>query len=81
MLPRLSFSPSLSPKRCLSLHSGRLLPEHGRMVVSMPAGAPHPFLLETGGAALGSGHTIFALCPPAPAASLTRRILSVWRGT
>ncbi len=68
MLPRLSFSPSLSPNRCLSLHSGRLLREHGRMVVSMPAGAPHPFLLETGGVALGSGHHF----RPVPAR--TRRI-------
>lgn len=68
MLPRLSFSPSLSPNRCLSLHSGRLLREHGRMVVSMPAGAPHPFLLETDGAALGSGHHF----RPVPAR--TRRI-------
>ena len=68
MLPRLSFSPSLSPKRCLSLHSGRLLREHGRMVVSMPAGAPPPFLPETGGVALGSGHHF----RPVPAR--TRRI-------
>ena len=68
VLPRLSFSPSLSPNRCLSLYSGRLLREHGRMVVSMPAGAPHPFLLETGGVALGSGHHF----RPVPAR--TRRI-------
>ena len=68
MLPRLSFSPSLSPKRRLSLHSGRLLREHGRMVVFMPAGAPPPFLLETGGVALGSGHHF----RPVPAR--TRRI-------
>ena len=82
MLPRLSFSPSLSPKRCLSLHSGRLLREHGRMVVSMPAGAPpRPrFFLRLAVSRLEAG-TIFALCPPAPAASRTRRILSVWRGT
>ena len=38
------------------------------MVVSMPAGAPHPFLLETGGVALGSGHHF----RPVPAR--TRRI-------
>ena len=42
--------------------------EHGRMIVSMPAGAPHPFLLETDGVALGSGHHF----RPVPAR--TRRI-------
>lgn len=60
MLPRLSFFASTfsfsAPRLVPILHSGRLLREHGRMVVSMPAGAPPPFLLETGGAALGSGH-------------------------
>ena len=72
MLPRLLFllllSPFLRPGWCLSLHSGRLLREHGRMVVSMPAGAPHPFLPETDGVALGSGHHF----RPVPAR--TRRI-------
>lgn len=68
VLPRLSFSSSLSPNRCLSLHSGRLLREHGRMVVSMPADARPPFLLETDGVALGSGHHF----RPVPAR--TRRI-------
>ncbi|WP_304008258.1 hypothetical protein [Rothia mucilaginosa] len=36
--------------------------------MSMPAGAPHPFLPETNGAALGSGHHF----RPVPAR--TRRI-------
>ncbi|WP_314846218.1 hypothetical protein [Rothia dentocariosa] len=36
--------------------------------MSMPAGAPHPFLPETGGAALGCGHHF----RPVPAR--TRRI-------
>ena len=72
MLPRLSFFASTfsfsAPRLVPILHSGRLLREHGRMVVSMPAGAPHPFLLETGGVTLGSGHHF----RPVPAR--TRRI-------
>lgn len=72
MLPRLSFFASTfsfsAPRLVPILHSGRLLLEHGRMVLSMPAGAPHPFLPETGGAALGSGHHF----RPVPAR--TRRI-------
>lgn len=72
MLPRLSFFASTFsfsvPRLVPILHSGRLLLEHGRMVVSMPAGAPHPFLPETDGAALGCGHHF----RPVPAR--TRRI-------
>lgn len=84
MLPHLSFFASTfsfsAPRLVPILHSGRLLREHGRMVVSMPAGAPHPFLLETGGVLRLEAGTIFALCSPAPAASRTRRILSVCGG-
>lgn len=72
MLPRLSFFASTfsfsAPRLVPILHSGRLLREHGRMVVSMPAGAPHPFLPETDGVAPGSGHHF----RPVPAR--TRRI-------
>lgn len=72
MLPRLSFFASTfsfsAPRLVPILHSGRLLREHGRMVVSMPAGAPHPFLPETDGVALGSGYHF----RPVPAR--TRRI-------
>ena len=51
--------------------------EHGRMVVSMPAGAPHPFLLETGGVALGSGHH-FRPVPARTRRPRTRRIRVWW---
>lgn len=68
MLPRLLFFLFIYPGTGSIQHSGRLLPEHGRMVVSMPAGAPHPFLPETDGVALGSGHHF----RPVPAR--TRRI-------